>query len=157
MTDVVSVERVIPASPEAIFDLIADPSRHHEFDGSGTVREARDVPHELKLGSTFGMNMKLGVPYAMRSTVIEYEPGKRLAWQTRAPIKLVDPFAGGRIWRYELEPVDGGTKVTESWDIRQESPFTRPIVRRAAGETRRNMTKTLERIEQVLTNRSGTA
>ena len=152
MSDVVSVERVIPASPEAIFALIADPSRHHEFDGSGTVREARSVPHQLELGATFGMNMKLGVPYAMRSTVIEYEPGRRLAWQTRAPIKLVDPFAGGRIWRYELEPVDGGTKVTESWDIRQESPVTRPVVRRAAGETRRNMAKTLERIEAVLTN-----
>jgi len=157
MSDVVSVERVIPASPEAVFALISDPSRHHEFDGSGTVRQARDVPDRLELGASFGMNMKLGVPYAMRSTVIEFEPGKRLAWQTRAPIKLVDPFAGGRIWRYELEPVDGGTKVTESWDIRQESPFTRPIVRRAAGETRRNMTKTLERIEEVLTKQASTA
>jgi len=151
MSDVVSVERVIPATPEAVFALIADPSRHHEFDGSGTVREARDVPHELKLGATFGMSMKMGVPYAMRSTVVEFEPNRRLAWQTRAPIKLVDPFAGGRIWRYELEPVEGGTRVTESWDIRQESPVTRPVVRRAAGETRRNMEKTLERIEAVLT------
>ena len=152
MPDVVSVERVIPASPEAVFALISDPSRHHEFDGSGTVREARNVPERLELGATFGMSMKLGVPYAMRSTVVEYEQDRRLAWQTRAPIKLVDPFAGGRIWRYELEPVDGGTTVTESWDIRQESPVTRPLVRRAAGETRRNMAKTLERIEAVLTN-----
>jgi hypothetical protein len=103
------------------------------------------------------MSMKMGVPYAMRSTVIEYEENRRLAWQTRAPIKLADPFAGGRIWRYELEPVEGGTKVTESWDISQESPLTRPLVRRAAGETRRNMAKTLERIEAVLTNPSATA
>ena len=35
--DVVTVERVIPAPPEAIFDLIADPARHHDIDGSGTV------------------------------------------------------------------------------------------------------------------------
>ena len=157
MPDVVSVERVIPASPEAIFALISDPSRHHEFDGSGTVQQARNVPHELKLGATFGMNMKLGVPYAMRSTVVEFEPGRRLAWQTRAPIKLVDPFAGGRIWRSELEPVEGGTKVTESWDIREESPLTKALVRRAAGETRRNMAKTLERIEEVLTKQARTA
>lgn len=157
MSDVVSVERVIPVSPDKIFALIADPSRHHEFDGSGTVQQARNVPNELKLGATFGMHMRMGVPYAMRSTVVEYEPDRRLAWQTRAPIKLVDPFAGGRIWRYELEPVDGGTKVTESWDIRQESPLTKPLVRRAAGETRRNMTRTLERIEAVLTNQVPTA
>ena len=46
---------------------------------------------------------------------------------------------------------------TESWAIRQESPFTKPIVRRAAGETRRNMTKTPERIEEVLTKQASTA
>jgi uncharacterized protein YndB with AHSA1/START domain len=157
MSDVVSVERVIPASPEAVFALISDPSRHHEFDGSGTVREARDVPDRLELGATFGMSMKMGVPYAMRSTVVEYEKDRKLAWQTRAPYRFVDPFAGGRIWRYELEPVDGGTKVTESWDIRQESPLTRPVVRRAAADTRRNMAKTLERIEAVLTKQASTA
>ena len=157
MSDVVTVERVIPASPAEVFALIADPHRHHEFDGSGTVREARNVPDRLELGATFGMSMVLGVPYAMRSTVVEFEQDRRLAWQTRAPFKLVDPFAGGRIWRYELEPVDGGTKVTESWDIRQESPLTRPVVRRAAGETRRNMAKTLERIEEVLTKQASTA
>jgi hypothetical protein len=86
----------------------------------------------------------------MRSTVVEYEEDKLLAWQTRAPVRFVDPFAGGRIWRYELEPTKGGTLVKESWDIREESPVTRPIVRRAAEQTRRNMAKTLERIETVL-------
>ena len=40
MGDVESVERVIAAPPETIFAIIADPKRHHEFDGSGTVREA---------------------------------------------------------------------------------------------------------------------
>ena len=59
---------------------------------------------------------------------------------------------GGRIWRYELEPVDGGTRVRESWDIRQESALTRPVVRMAAGKTRENMAKTLERIEELVTS-----
>ena len=36
--DVVSAERVIPAPPEAIFDLLADAARHPEFDGSGQLR-----------------------------------------------------------------------------------------------------------------------
>jgi uncharacterized protein YndB with AHSA1/START domain len=157
MSDVVSVERVIPASPEAIFAIISDPNRHREIDGSGTVRDAKRVPEKLRLGSTFGMNMKMGVPYAMKSTVIDYEENRRLAWQTTAPVGFVDWLAGGRVWRYELELVDGGTKVTESWDISQEAVFTRPIVRRAAKETSRNMAKTLERIEAVLTNQSPTA
>ena len=58
---------------------------------------------------------------------------------------------GGRIWRYELEPGDGGTLVKESWDITQESPFTKPAVRLAAKKTSESMAATLERIEQLVT------
>ena len=47
-TDIVSVERVIPAPAAEIFALIADPHRHQEFDGSGTVRDAKDVPDTLE-------------------------------------------------------------------------------------------------------------
>jgi len=39
-SDVETVERVIPAPPEKIFDLLADPRRHPEIDGSGSVRRA---------------------------------------------------------------------------------------------------------------------
>ena len=39
--DTVSVERVIPAPAEKIFDLLADPARHRDIDGSGTVRDAK--------------------------------------------------------------------------------------------------------------------
>jgi uncharacterized protein YndB with AHSA1/START domain len=144
--DSASVERVIHATPEAIFSLIADPSRHHEIDGSGTVRDAKNMPSELKLGAKFGMSMKLGVPYSTVSTVVEYEPGRRLAWQTHPA--LVGRFAGGRIWRYELEPVDGGTLVRETWDISQERG--KAMVRPARTKTIDAMTKTLDRIEQIL-------
>ena len=145
------MERVIPAPPEAIFDLIVDPSRHPEIDGSGTVQGLKGESHRLELGDSFGMNMKMGLPYSMVSTVIELEPNRRLAWQTRGPT-AIGRFFGGRIWRYELEPTDdGGTKVTESWDVSQESAVTKPLVRKAAGETAKNMAATLERIEQVVT------
>jgi uncharacterized protein YndB with AHSA1/START domain len=148
--DVVTVERVIPAEAGAIFNLLADPSRHHDIDGSGTVREAKGGSERLALGSRFGMSMKMGIPYSMVSEVVEFEEDRRIAWQTRGPGWLGSKVAG-RIWRYELEPVDGGTRVRESWDIREESPFTRPVVRRSASATRKNMAATLERIEQVLT------
>lgn len=150
MSDIVSVERVIPAPPEAIFALLADPARHREIDGSGTVRDAKGSSGPLRLGSTFGMSMKLGFPYSMVSTVVEFEENRRIAWQTRPPVSFLAKLAGGRIWRYELEPVAGGTKVTESWDISQE--VVKALVRPAAGKTRQAMEKTLERIEQVVTS-----
>jgi uncharacterized protein YndB with AHSA1/START domain len=154
VSDVETVERFIPAPPEAIFELIADPARHRDIDGSGTVRDAKEPPQRLELGSRFGMSMKMGLPYSMVSTVIEYEPDRRLAWQTTGPT-AIGRRVGGRIWRYELEPRDGGTLVKESWDISEESVFTRPLVRQGAKKTRENMAKTLERIEALVTGAAG--
>jgi uncharacterized protein YndB with AHSA1/START domain len=145
--DSASVERVISATPEAIFALLADPRRHKDFDGSGTVRTAKDMPDALELGSRFGMSMRLGIPYSMVSTVIEFEPNRRIAWQTFPP-GVAARFAGGRIWRYELTPVDGGTLVRESWDISEEK--LKMLVGPARGKTITAMTKTLERIDALV-------
>jgi uncharacterized protein YndB with AHSA1/START domain len=142
--DVTSVERLIAAKPERIFDLLADPDRHQEIDGSGTVRGTPDGSQRLHLGSTFGMSMNMGIGYSMASTVVEFEENRRIAWQTRPTLAPVRLLVGGRIWRYELTPRDGGTLVRESWDIRKEAfPWA---VRSMRGKTIESMTKTLERI-----------
>jgi uncharacterized protein YndB with AHSA1/START domain len=150
MSDVVTVERVIAAPPDKIFELLADPTRHREIDGSGTLVEAKEPSRRLQLGDRFGMSMRMGVPYSMENTVIELEDDRRIAWQTRGGGRLGQK-AGGRIWRYELEPVDGGTRVRESWDITQESPLTKPLVKLSGGKTKKNMEATLARIEEVVT------
>ena len=103
---VVSVERVILATPEKIFDLLADPTQHPRFDGSDTVKAARGDPVRLALGSEFSMDMRMGIPYRIKNTVVEFEDGRRIAWQHPAH----------NVWRYELEPVDGGSRVRESFD-----------------------------------------
>lgn len=103
---VVSVERVIQATPEKIFDLLADPTQHPRFDGSDTVKAARGDPVRLSLGAEFSMDMRIGVPYRIKNTVVEFEDGRRIAWQHQAH----------NVWRYELEPIDGGTRVRESFD-----------------------------------------
>jgi uncharacterized protein YndB with AHSA1/START domain len=148
-TDVESVERLIPAPPEAIFALLADPARHRDIDGSGSLVRAKGASTPLRLGSTFGMSMKMGVPYSMSNTVIEYEENRRIAWQTRGGGRI-GRMVGGRIWRYELEPAGGGTLVRESWDISQESRITKPLVRKGGAHTRDNMAATLTRIEELL-------
>jgi uncharacterized protein YndB with AHSA1/START domain len=147
--DVVAAERVIPAPPEAIFDLLVHPERHKEIDGSGTVQGVKGTSERLKLGSTFGMSMKLGVPYSMSNTVIELEENRRIAWQTRGG-GAIGKHVGGRIWRYELEPVDGGTKVRESRDISQESPLTKWMIQLGSGHTHRDLEATLDRIEKLV-------
>ena len=149
--DVVSVERIIPAGPAAIFALVADASRHPEIDGSGTVRQIKPgAPQKLSLGATFGMSMKAGIGYSMESTVIEFEENRRIAWQARAG-GFAGKVVGGRIWRYELEPVEGGTLVRESWDISQDHQRALLKLGGLPTKTAENMTKTLERIETIVT------
>lgn len=152
MTEQVTVQRLIPAPAEAIFDLLADPGRHHEIDGSGTIVGARSAgERRLALGDSFGMDMDWGVNYATKNVVVEFEENRRIAWQTLAP-KPLSYVLTGRIWRYELEPVEGGTIVRETWDTRQEALPSRYVVRATLTDlTRRNMEKTLKRIEDVVT------
>lgn len=144
-----TVERVIPAPPDRIWALVADPRRHQDINGNDTVRDAFDVPERMSLGSTFGMNMEFGGEYTMVSTVIEFDEGRRIAWQSRpaeAGAKWRHMF-GGRIWRYELDPVDGGTRVRESWDLTQEGKYgLRYVVWAYRRKTKQNMERTLDRI-----------
>ena len=80
---VVTVERMIAAPASALFAVVADANRHPEIDGSGTVRKTKaGTPNRLALGATFGMSMKMGVPYSMSNTVIEFEPDRSIAWKT---------------------------------------------------------------------------
>lgn len=104
---IVSHSVVVPASAQEIFNLLADPRRHSEIDGSGSVKAARvNAPERLSLGAKFGMDMRIVVPYKMTNEVVEFEEGRQIGWR----------HFGGHIWRYILEPADGGTKVTEQFD-----------------------------------------
>jgi uncharacterized protein YndB with AHSA1/START domain len=149
--DVVSVERVIAAPAEQIFELLANPDRHHDIDGSGSVRDAKQSPPRLTKGAEFGMSMHLGVKYSMTNEVIEFDDGKRIAWQTRPAGNLQGKLFGGRIWRYELEPAEGGTLVRETWDISQEKGPIKHLLRtgRSKDHTRKAMEQTLVNIAQL--------
>ena len=138
---VISATRVIKASPEAIFDLLADPAKHAEFDGSGMVQNLRGESERLELGSKFGMDMKMGpVPYRMTSTVKEFEQNRLIAWA----------HLGKHRWRYELEPVEAdgetATKVTESFDW---STAISPKIIEIAGYPKRHQVSIEETLERL--------
>lgn len=149
--DVVTVERVIAAPADRIFELLADPARHRDIDGSGSVRAAKNSPSRLTMGAQFGMSMHLGIGYSMLNEIIEFDDGKRIAWQTRPASNFQRRYFGGRIWRYELEPADAGTLVRESWDISQEKGPVKSLLglSRTKDHTRGAMEKTLANIAQL--------
>ncbi len=103
---ILSESITVDTSPDVVFAILADPRQHARIDGSGTVLEPVSGPERLSEGAEFGMSMKMGLPYTITNRVVEYDEGRRIAWR----------HMGGHRWRYELEPVDGGTRVTESFD-----------------------------------------
>ena len=141
-TKIVSVERFISAAPGLIFEILADPRQHSKIDGSGSVKAAKvSAPSRLSKGSKFTMDMKILIPYKMTNTVVEFEENRRIAWQ----------HFGGHIWRYILEPVDGGTKVTEQFDYNGSKSALMLKLRGSMSTNEKFMIKTLENIEKHFT------
>jgi Polyketide cyclase / dehydrase and lipid transport len=101
-----SVEVAAPAAE--LFAMAADPQRHHELDGSGTVGDNIKVPPKIAVGSKFSTKMKMyGLPYRITSTVTALEPDELFEWQH--PV--------GHRWRWEFEALSPtSTRVTETFD-----------------------------------------
>jgi hypothetical protein len=145
-SDQVTVERLVAAPAARVFTILADAAKHSLIDGSGAVKGTGTESEPLRMGSVFGMSMKMGLPYSTRNEVIEFEPDRRIAWRTTGLFGLV----GGRIWRYEL--VDQGTSciVRETWDISRD--HQRALLRRSSmpRTTRANIERTLQRLAEVV-------
>ena len=138
-TEIISVDRVVHAPLQKIFDLLADPRQHPVIDGSGTVRKTQgSAPARLSLGSSFGMDMKMGVPYKITNEVVEFIEGKQIAWC----------HFGGHVWRYILEPMDGGTKVTEQFDYMHSRSKLMLKVMGSLPKNKKSMRNTLEHLEK---------
>jgi uncharacterized protein YndB with AHSA1/START domain len=103
-----SVEVAAPAAE--LFAIVADPRRHHELDGSGTVRDNISAPAKLAAGSRFSTKMRMfGVPYRITSTVTALKPDALIEWR--------HPY--GHHWRWEFEALSPTlTRVTETFDYR---------------------------------------
>jgi hypothetical protein len=100
----------VDAPAEEVFAFLCRPANHAIISGDGSVKGDRHGPETLSgEGDTFGMSMKMyGLPYRITNTVVEFEPGRRIAWS----------HPGKHRWRWEVEPAEGGgCTVTETFDM----------------------------------------
>ncbi len=115
--DAVSV--YMKATPDAVYDLVADVTRMADF--SPEIRRCTwlDGARGPAVGARF-------------EAVNKVQSGR--AWTNKPVVKVVDParrfsfarterFAGTVEWTYRFEPEGDGTRVTESYEV------TRPITR----------------------------
>jgi hypothetical protein len=111
-----SRQTVIRTSPEQIYALVSDLPRMGEWSpecervewaGGTTVAAAgaRFVGHNR--GGPFRL-----MRWSRRGRILAADPGREFAFVTEE---------GGRestVWRYRFERVEGGTRVTESYEVR---------------------------------------
>ena len=136
----ISTSRVIAAPASKIFDLLADPNQHSKLDGLGSVVGVAKGPDRLFLGAKFKMKMNRKAKYTTSNVVSSFEENKCIAWHHFSQF----------IWRYDLEEVSGGTKVTESFDFTKPWGFFIPLIGWDTAD-QRGMEKTLEILEKVVT------
>jgi uncharacterized protein YndB with AHSA1/START domain len=121
----ISISRDVAAGTDQVFDYLARPANHATIDGSGMLMGTPDDRYLSRVGETFEMAMhndRLG-DYVVENRVVEYEPGRRIAWM---PVlkSVAQPDAGVQlgvpahnVWGWELNPLPGGgTRVTEFFD-----------------------------------------
>lgn len=99
---------VVATSPEALYDLVSDVTRTGEW--SPVCRACWwDDGASAEVGAWFtGRNEVPGRTWETRSQVVAADRGREFAF-----------LVGGSLvrWGFTLEPVDGGTRLTESWEF----------------------------------------
>jgi uncharacterized protein YndB with AHSA1/START domain len=107
----VSVAREIDASPERIFELIADPADQPRWDGNANLKEAAPGQRVRAVGDVFTMRLTMGS--VRENHVVDFVEGRRIAWRP-AEVGKAPP---GHMWAWELEPLGPSrTLVTHTYD-----------------------------------------
>jgi hypothetical protein len=148
-------ETVVSAAPERIYDLVADLPRMGEWspecrsvewevETSGPAEGARFVGHNR--GGPRGL-----MKWSRRGRVLVADPGRQFAFVTEE---------GGRestVWCYRFETIEGGTRVTESYEVKWIPAWARivDIPTNRARELREAMEHTLAQLKNTAEARDG--
>jgi hypothetical protein len=158
----VAVSRRIAASASDIFQVLVDPRKHLDLDGSGMVRGSVSDAAVSAVGDVFVIKMYYvdHGDYEMNNHVVEFEQDRRIGWEPEAGRGHPDAGAPaverrwGQRWIYDLVP-DGpqATIVTEIYDCSGVADGDRLSMDNGRIWIDA-MTKTLERLDHLCTGRS---
>lgn len=141
----VAVSTVVPTDPAHAYALVADITRMGDWSPETVRARWLDGATSAVTGARFKGTNRLGkLRWSTKPTITVAEPGSEFAFKV--------PGRSGAAWSYQFEPVDGGTRVTESVSQSRPLPWLIRAMQRRAGVTDRNahlregMTVTLQRI-----------
>ena len=147
MQDSVTVH--MDAPPDEVWALVSDVTQIGRYSPETFEAEWLDGADGPAEGATFRGHVKRngrGPTYWTTCKVVACEPGKEFAF-------VVGTDSVNNTWRYVLEPNDGGTDVTESFQLSNSIPFKVywALAGRWRGKTNRDgMRTTLERMKAVV-------
>ena len=102
----------VHAAPEIIWSMVTDVARMGEWSPENERGEWLDGATGPAPGARFkGYNRRGRSKWSTTCEVTEAEPGRSFVFVTGGTAKP------GTWWRYRFEPVDGGTLVTESFEM----------------------------------------
>lgn len=142
----VEVSRQIKAPPEAVWSAITDVTRMGEWSPECHTCSWSDGFDGPAAGARFtGQNRNGDKEWTTEVEIVECVPRERFVFE--------GVFGDLRFsrWGYVLEPVDGGTRVTEVWDdLRPDNIIQATVqisgVADRASHNRAGMERTLERL-----------
>ncbi len=128
----------ISAPPEKVWDMVTAMDRYGEWSSENTGgywRKNEDgEPGTGQIGDMFVGTNKLGdVEWKAPVEIVEREEGRSFAFVT-----------GGlewniALWRYQLDPIEGGTRLTENYELRKLSPLMEENGQPEIDQRRENM------------------
>lgn len=155
-----SVERVVAASPDEVWQRISDIGFPAEVSPELQHVEWLDGAEEPGVGARFvGHNERGELQWSVTCEITECDPPRAFAW---TPLYRPDdpedpePLA---TWRFDLEPVDGGTRVTQSvllgpgrsgvtWSIRQRPEDEATIISGRLAQFEQAMAANLAQLDE---------
>ena len=155
-----STEITINASPQAIFDIVSNSSRHVELAGSAELTSMRQEPAgpvgtgtHFHAEETVKMADGSGMDLTADSIVVTYDPPNSFSW-------IVNPSLPEQVrrlqWWFRMSPQGGGTKVVHEVEVDWGDLQTEMLIglrdnyeQVRAGVVRTGMDKTLENLKRM--------
>jgi hypothetical protein len=121
--DTVVATITIPASAQAVFGVLADPTTHAAIDGTGWVREALDGESLTRVDQIFRIAMYHDnhptKNYEMANKVVVFDSPHAIAWQPGQDAAGDGNLSfGGWVWRYDIRdagPSEADVTLTYDW------------------------------------------
>jgi len=118
--------RVIPASARTIYALISDIPRMSRYSPETVDTAWLDGATSARVGARFSGTNAIGrMRWTTKPVITAADPDRRLSFRV--------PSGAVSHWTYTLEPVEGGTQVTESLHCERPMPALIGLLTRIAG------------------------